>query len=134
MSAKGKKTILVSGNDPEIFLRQLAVNLARTGMSVVIGGCGLDDLTYDIESIEPAVVFIWNTYDENGIVRFLWKWKYSQVRPFFIITTSDRRVYDILCDSIPGNAHVILEPERMGYIRELIIRAVNGELSFGNYE
>ena len=94
-------------------------------MNVVIGSNDQEKLAYDIEHLKPAVVLIWGVDNADDILEFVGKWEGYDVKPFFLVTTCYRKVYDLFYDELPDNAYVILEPKSMSFIKELIKRVTD---------
>ncbi len=112
-------TILISGKD-SVIVAMSAMSMASAGMNVVIGSKNTERLEYDIDNIKPEVVLIWGVEDADGILGFIGKWNDRDVKPFFIVTTCYKGVYNALEDCLPNNAYAVLEPESMMFIKEII--------------
>ena len=114
---KKDNLILISGNDP-IAVKMSAISLTSAEMDVVIGSNDRAELAYDIDQLRPDFVFIWGVDNADDILEFVGK--ADGVKPFFILTTCYRSIYNILDSSLPNNAYAILEPQSMGFIKDII--------------
>ncbi len=111
--------ILISGNDP-VTVKISEISLTSAEMNVVIGSNDRAELACDIERLKPDFVLIWGADNANDILEFVGKWANRDVKPFFIVTTCYRSIYNILNGILPSNAYAVLEPESMEFIKDII--------------
>lgn len=120
--------ILISGKDL-VAVKMSAMSLTSAQMNVVIGSNDRAELAYDIEHLRPDFVLIWGVDNADDILEFIMKLENHDVKPFFIMTTCYRSIYNILDSSLPSNAYAILEPESMEFIKEIIKKVTDEKYS-----
>lgn len=103
---------------------------ASSGVEVVTSCSDYRELAKGIDSIKPTVVIIWDIDNADDILNFVLKWKNSDCRPFFIVTTCCSSIFNILDQSLPGYAFPILEPVSADFLRVLVQAAAKGKLDF----
>lgn len=117
-------SILICGKD-SVIVRMSAMSMASTDMNVVVGRNDFKGLTDDIGNFKPAVVLIWNIDNAESFLEFIRKLKHSENKPFFIITASSRRIYNVIYENCSENVLVILEPVSMEFIKDIIIKVTD---------